>query len=99
MFIGAGGTTLLESISLGVPSIIYSTSSNQIDNAKNFDKDKLCVYLGRSKDNFNSLKLQNYIKTLLTNQNFFNKIKKKLKNYTYKIASKPIVDLVLKNIL
>ena len=99
LFIGAGGTALLESISLGIPSIIYSTSNNQIDNAKNFDKDKLCLYLGRSKDNFNSLKLQSLVDTLLTDKNYFNKIKEKLENNTYKIASEPTVDLILKNIL
>lgn len=45
LFIGSGGTSLMESLIFGIPSLIFCTAKNQLDNCENFNNDKSIVFI------------------------------------------------------
>ncbi len=45
LFIGSGGTTLIESLYLGVPSLVSCTAKNQISNCENFSKKRIIIFI------------------------------------------------------
>lgn len=51
LFIGSGGTSLIESLINGIPSIVFCTAKNQIHNCKNLSRERYIVYV-KNKKNF-----------------------------------------------
>ena len=92
-FIGAGGTTLFESLSLAIPSIIFCTAKNQLNNCNNLNNLNKILYIKKYENNF-KLAYQK----LISNKKFYNLYKKRLINYSSKISSKKLNDKLFKNL-
>lgn len=45
LFIGSGGTSLMESLTFGIPSLIFCTAKNQLNNCENFNTDKSIIFI------------------------------------------------------
>ncbi len=92
-FIGAGGTALFESLSLAIPSIIFCTAKNQLNNCNNLNNLNKILYIKKYKDSFKST-----FQKLISNKDFYNQFKKRLISYSNKISSKKLNDKLFKNL-
>tara|TARA_B100001094_G_C18194704_1_gene809863 strand:- start:3584 stop:4603 length:1020 start_codon:yes stop_codon:yes gene_type:complete len=89
LFIGAGGTSLIESLINGIPSIVFCTAKNQIYNCKNLSKDKYIIFIKDKKSfpsRFNDL-FQDIAK--------FKYLKKRANKISKIIGSRNIISDVL----
>jgi spore coat polysaccharide biosynthesis predicted glycosyltransferase SpsG len=66
--ISAGGTTCYELAYFGIPNIIITIADNQLKNAKDLDKQKVSIYLGK-KDDVTTDKITEKAKELIDNSN------------------------------
>ncbi len=93
LFIGSGGTSLFESLIYGVPSIVFCTAKNQLNNCKNFSKQK-SVFFVKNKTLFNSK-----FKELYFNEKKYQKLKIRSINVSKNIGSKNLINNLYKLII
>lgn len=65
IIISAGGTTLYEAASVGLPIICFSFVDNQLFNVKSFDKGGYAYYAGDLRESFDFAKLLNCLEKLI----------------------------------
>ncbi len=66
MAISAGGSSCYELAYFGIPNLIITTANNQLNVARELDKQKVSIYIGK-KDKMKEYKLKNKLKELITN--------------------------------
>ena len=93
IFIGAGGTTLIEAIYFNVPSIIISRSKNQINNCMNFHKDRIINYAG---NNISKKKISKKLKLLITNNTSYQILKKNMLKYKLEMLENNLPKKIFK---
>ena len=90
LFIGSGGTSLMESLTFGIPSFVFCTAKNQLNNCRNFSKDKSIIFI-KDKKLFEKKFMNLYL-----NVKKLNKIKVNALKFSNKIGSKNLTDELFK---
>ena len=91
--ISAGGTSCYELAYFGIPNIIITIADNQINIAKELDKQKISIYLGQMNE-ISAGKLKEAIKELIEKQNLRKIMSKNGRKMVDGTGKKRIVDLM-----
>lgn len=92
--IGAGGTTMLERISMGLPALVISLAENQLQACKSLQKEGLIHYLGSYTDITNAL-LSKSLRERIHNPEDNSKLSSKLSAYVDGLGDLRIAHEVL----
>ena len=98
--IGAGGINMIERLYFGLPSLVISTASNQMNGINYLKNNGKIIYLGKN-TKLKSINIENSIKEIIYNRNKYSKLKKKTINTSNNLRLKnnffKKIDKILSN--
>ena len=93
--LGAGGTTTLERMMLGLPSIVVTVAENQVESVRDLDQDNYIKWIG-NKDQVDDIIIYDAVTKFINNTRFLekesNKCKKLVSGKGAKIISKLLIN-------
>ena len=89
--IGASGTTALERMCLGIPSVVITVAENQVDIAEKLERNELIFNIGHYTQ-FSAIKFRAFIEKLINNRDELENMSNRAKKYvdgkgTIRVAS------------